>query len=122
MRGLRGLVVVGALVLGLLVVPIPRSDATAVKCGRLDLPETGLQGDVPRVDQVSGRAMQGYNCGVALVGHTDLGGTGGHANMAWAGDCAYVASSGQGISVVDVSDPRNPTLVSTLHGAGSDLT
>jgi hypothetical protein len=66
--------------------------------------------------------MQGYNCGVALVGHTDLGGTGGHANMAWAGDCAYVASVGQGIAVVDVADPQHPTMVSTLHGAGSDFT
>jgi hypothetical protein len=106
----------------MLVVPVSDSNAAAPKCGRADLPETGLQGDVPRADQLSGRAMQGYNCGVALVGHSDLGGTGGHANMAWAGDCAYVASSGQGISVVDVSDPRNPTLVSTLHGSGSDFT
>jgi hypothetical protein len=121
-RGFRGLVVVGALVLGLLVVPVTNSDAAAPKCGQLDLPETGLQGDVPRADQVSGRAMQGYNCGVALVGHTDLGGTGGHANMAWAGDCAYVASSGQGIAVVDVRDPANPKLVQTLHGSGSDFT
>jgi hypothetical protein len=121
-RGIRGLVVVAALVLGLLVVPVSDSNAAAPKCGRFDLPETGLQGDVPRADQLSGRAMQGYNCGVALVGHSDLGGSGGHANMAWAGDCAYVASSGQGISVVDVSDPRNPTLVSTLHGNGSDFT
>jgi hypothetical protein len=114
--------VVVALVVGLLVVPVTSSNAAAPRCGRLDLPETGLQGDVPRADQLSGRAMQGYNCGVALVGHTDLGGHGGHANMAWAGNCAYVASAGQGISVVDVSDPRQPTLVSTLHGNGSDLT
>lgn len=122
MRGLRGLVVVSALVLGLLAVPVGSSNAEVAKCGRLDLPETGIQGDVPRLDQLSGRAMRGYNCGVALVGHTDLGGTGGHANMAWVGSCAYVASAGQGISVVDVSDPRNPALVSTLHGSGSDLT
>ena len=119
---MRGLVVVAALVVGLIVVPAPDSNAAAPKCGRSDLPETGIQGDVPRVDQLSGRAMQGYNCGVALVGHTDLGGTGGHANMAWAGDCAYVASAGMGISVVDVSDPTNPTLVTTLHGSGSDFT
>jgi hypothetical protein len=121
-RGIRGLVVIAALVLGLLVVPITDSNAATPKCGALDLPETGVQGEVPRVDQLSGRAMKGYNCGVALVGHSDLGGHGGHANMAWVGDCAYVASAGQGISVVDVSDPRNPTLVSTLHGQGSDLT
>ena len=119
---MRGLVVVAALVAGLLVVPVPRSQADGNLCGKDDLQETGLQGEVPRVDQVSGRALQGYNCGVALIGHADLGGHGGHANMAWAGPCAYVASSGQGISVVDVSDPTNPTKVTTLHGSGSDFT
>src|SRR5205814_9979850 len=83
-------------------------------------PDARLEGEVPRVDQVSARALQGYNCGVALVGHAALGGHGGHANMAWSGPCAYVASAGQGISVVDVSDPTNPKLVTTLHGSGSD--
>ena len=118
---MRGLVVVGALVAGFLVIPVNASHAGNSLCGQHDLPETGLQGEVPRVDQVSGRALQGYNCGVALVGHTDLGGHGGHANMAWSGPCAYVASAGQGSSVVDVSDPAHPKLVTTLHGSGSDL-
>ena len=42
-------------------------------------------GDVPLVDQISGRADEGYNCGLAVVGYNSLGGRGGNANMAWAG-------------------------------------
>lgn len=91
-------------------------------CGRFDRPERGVQGDVPLIDQLSGRAAQGYNCGVALVGHSDLGGRGGNANMAWAGNCAYIAGTGTGIAVVDVSDPRRPRHVTTLHGPGSNFT
>jgi hypothetical protein len=69
---------------------------------------------------VSGRANEGYNCGLALVGYDPLGGRGGNANMAWAGDCAFI--SGAGIAVVDVGDPANPVHVTTLHGPGSDET
>jgi len=96
--------------------------AGGVACGARDLPETGIQGDVPRVDQLDGRAEQGYNCGLDVVGHTSLGDRGGNANMAWSGTCAYVAGEGDGIAVVDVSDPRRPRQVGTLHGYGSDLT
>jgi hypothetical protein len=122
MRGsARAALAVAAAVLGLLALPVPESQAAGPRCGAFDQPETGLQGEVPRVDQLSGRAFQGYNCGVALVGHNDLGGHGGHANMAWVDHCAYVASAGQGISVVDVSDPADPVHVSTLTGPGSTL-
>ncbi|HEY2429103.1 MAG TPA: hypothetical protein VGI06_09250 [Acidimicrobiales bacterium] len=93
-----------------------------VACGPSDLPETGIQGDVPRLDQLDGRAEEGYNCGVDVVGHSSLGGRGGNANMAWSGTCAYVAGEGNGIAVVDVSDPRHPRQAGTLHGSGSDLT
>jgi hypothetical protein len=56
---------------------------TAPRCGSRDLPETGVAGDVPLADQLSGRAEQGYNCGLALVGYSSLGARGGNANMAW---------------------------------------
>jgi hypothetical protein len=106
----------------------------ATHCGAADLPETGIQGDVPKADQTSGRAEQGYNCGLALVGHTtlDAGGRDGssNGNMAWAGHCAYVAGPGalqgepspkpgDGVAVVDVTDPTHPQHVATLRSPGS---
>lgn len=103
---------------------VPATVATASsgpRCGALDAPETGVQGDVPLADQLSGRAFQGYNCGLALVGYSDLGHRGGNANMAWAGHCAYIAST-SGVAVVDVSDPIRPQFVTTLHGPGSNFT
>src|SRR6478752_8089147 len=99
-------------VLGVLAVPTPPSTTAAPRCGTKDLPETGLQGEVPRTDQLSLRALHGYNCGLALVGHTALNGA--SANMAWAGHCAYVATVGSGINVVDVSDPTHPVVTGTL--------
>jgi hypothetical protein len=114
-RVLVGLLFVFALVGG----PSTGSAAGPSSCGRNDLPETGLQGEVPLRDQLSGRAAHGYNCGLALVGHVALSGA--SANMAWAGHCAYVASVGSGINVVDVSDPQHPVVTTTLHGPGSDL-
>ena len=122
----RGIGVVAALAAVLFAFPgagAPAAPAfTEPQCGELDRPETGLQGDVPLPDQLSGRAALGYNCGVALVGHSNLGGRGGNTNMAWAGDCAYIASYGAGIAVVDVSDPSNPRHVQTLQGSGSSFT
>jgi hypothetical protein len=107
-------------VIGLLAVPALKADAGPSRCGRLDLPETGVQGEVPVADQVSGRAAHGYNCGLALVGHVPLPGAA--ANMAWAGHCAFVATAGSGINVVDVSDPAHPAVTATLHGPGSNVT
>jgi hypothetical protein len=115
----------------------PVAHGQAGLCGPGDLPETGIQGDVPKADQDSGRAEQGYNCGLSLVGHAVLDADGrtptGNANMAWAGDCAYVAgrgtlfgdpqpTPGDGVAVVDVSDPTNPVHVRTLRTPGAVAT
>jgi hypothetical protein len=81
-------------------------------CGSFDTPETGIQGDVPLADQQSGRAQQGYNCGLAVVGYNDLGGASG-SDVTGIDHCAYVKSTG-GIRVVDVSNPAAPVVVQTL--------
>jgi len=88
------------------------ADRSPALCGLLDTPETGIQGDVPLADQQSGRAAQGYNCGLAVVGYNNLAGQGG-GDMAWSGQCAYVRSPG-GIKVVDVGDPTAPAVVGFL--------
>jgi hypothetical protein len=109
---------------------------TEHRCGALDRPEPGIQGDVPKAEQDANRAYGGYNCGLALVGHATLDHDGrpptGNANMAWAGNCAYVAGpssailpgtppnppAGAGIAVVDASDPAHPRHVLNLRQPG----
>lgn len=98
-------------------VAVARSADHSPACGVLDLPETGIQGDVPLADQLSGRARQGYNCGLSVVGYNPLGGRGANANLAWSGHCAYVA--GDGVAVIDVTDPTSPTQVATLTTPGA---
>src|SRR5262245_21786844 len=87
-------------------------DHSPALCGLKDTPETGIQGDVPLADQQSGRAAQGYNCGLALVGYNNLGGQGA-GDLAWSDYCGYVKSPG-GIKVVDLSNPTAPTVVGFL--------
>ncbi len=119
-RGAATMVVLVGVLTGFLVpTPLPEAEA-APGCGANDLPELGIPGDVPLADQLSGRIDEGYNCGLALIGYSSLGARGGNANMAWAGQCAYIA--GDGVAVVDVTDPTRPVHVSTLHGSGADAT
>jgi hypothetical protein len=113
-------------------------------CGKRDLPEGAIQGDVPKADQDSGRAQKGYNCGLELLGHTQLlksadGQTraAGNANMAWAGNCAYEAGSAgvsvapqgkpspppnAGVAVISVTSDGTPTFLSTLRSPGAVAT
>jgi hypothetical protein len=82
-------------------------------CGVGSKPETGLQGRVPQEDVVSGRAAMGYTCNLELIGRQGTGGGG--IMMAWYKDCAYYANFGQGVSVLDVSDPTNPVETARLR-------
>jgi len=84
-----------------------------------DLPETGLQGEVPLADQQSGRSLEGYRKGMRLVGQNTIRDRGGNLQLATFGHCAYVgtasippaAHSLEGIAVLDVRTPENPRLV-----------
>src|SRR5262245_47886276 len=91
---------------------VPDEARSPSLCGSADTPETGIQGDVPLADQQSGRAERGYNCGLAVIGHNDLGGLAG-GDLTWSDHCAYVKATG-GIKVLDVSDPTAPAVVGTL--------
>jgi hypothetical protein len=102
---------------GLMPVAHAASDRSPALCGTNDTAETGIQGDVPRADQLSGRAQQGYNCGLAVVGQDTLSGQAA-SDLAWSGHCAFVQLSGGGVSVVDVSDPTNPETTVTLATGG----
>ncbi len=114
--------VVAVLALGAL--PAARADwnpdwTSPAQCGTEDTPETGIQGDVPRADQLSGRALQGYNCGLAVVAHVgpdELLGAGA-GDLAWSGDCAYVVA-GPGTIALDMSTPTAPKVTDILPGTG----
>src|ERR1051325_11435513 len=81
-----------------------------------------LQGQVPLEDQKSGRSQRPYSSNMRLVGQQDIQNRGANGNMAWIGDCAYVASyfggsdPSVGLAVVDASRPQNPELVKLRPG------
>ncbi|MGH2985076.1 MAG: LVIVD repeat-containing protein [Solirubrobacterales bacterium] len=98
-------------------------------CGAGARPESGLQGQVPLADQVSGRAARGYRCNLRQIGSSDIGLRGQNFQLAWYRDCAYVSTIGtqavsgaagepdpalDGIAALDVSDPRAPELVDVV--------
>src|SRR3954451_15502579 len=45
----------------------PTRSVPKATCGPDDRPETGLQGQVPWPDRVSGRAAEGYSCNLRLI-------------------------------------------------------
>src|SRR4051794_21649380 len=57
-----------ALSLATLAAPAAHAKSPA-QCGPNDKPETGLQGQVPMADRVSGRSVEGYNCNLTEVGY-----------------------------------------------------
>lgn len=95
---------------------------------------SGLQGQVPLADQLSGRSAQGSRKGLKLVGQNTIMDRGANFGLAWIGDCAYVTTTSasqligasstsglpinsplNGMAVIDAADPRNPKLLSILQ-------
>jgi hypothetical protein len=76
-------------------------------CRDADKPETGLQGQVPLADRLSGRAAEGYSCNLSVVGSLK---SFAFTSLDTYGDCAYYgdATTTGGVIVADISDPAHP--------------
>ena len=94
-----------------LLAPAAAHAKSPAQCGPNDKPETGLQGQIPMADRVSGRSVAGYNCNLTEVGFMP---SSSFANFDTYKDCAYYSdtigatNAEGGTVVVDVSDPRHP--------------
>ncbi|RNM14212.1 LVIVD repeat-containing protein [Nocardioides pocheonensis] len=111
--------------------PATAPSVPTARCGPGSLPETSIQGRVPKADYLSGRAAQGYRCNTAEVAHQ--GSSGGFKTLRYTdaqGDtCAFYDSTlligrdvvanllsgdGQGVVVLDMSDPAHPRRTANL--------
>jgi len=138
----RRLLVVAAVLLGLATLwatsgsfgapgPGPAAPVPAAHCGPGSLPETSIQGRVPKADYVSGRAALGYRCNTRQVAHQ--GSSGGFKTLRYVDaqghTCAFYDSTllvgrdvvsnllsgdGQGVVVLDMSDPAHPRRTANL--------
>lgn len=85
-------------------------------CGADDRVETGLQGQVPEAERLTG--FSGFNCNLKLVGQYQ--GEGAGWQHAMYGDCAYYGTAGSdsqenlGTVVIDASNPRKPKATAHL--------
>ena len=108
--------------------PVPQ-----LACDPGSLPETGMQGRVPKAEVDNGRAAKGYTCNTTLV--SSYGTTGGfrveHYTDAAGHDCAFYDSTllfptnvatntaafgpeGPGVYVMDMTDPTHPVHTASL--------
>jgi hypothetical protein len=109
----------------------PAPAVPAAECGPGSLPETSIQGRVPKADYESGRAALGYTCNTEEVGHQ--GSSGGFKTLRYTDSqghtCAFYDSTlvigrdvlsnlasgdGQGVVVLDMSDPAHPVRTANL--------
>lgn len=109
---------------------LPAEAPSSAECGPKDQPETGLQGQVPLADQLSGRSQDPYFCGVRLIGQNTIEDRGNNHQLTWwktgRTTCAYFGSldrnvydSLSGVAVLDVSDPTSPETVTILRDPGA---
>jgi len=107
----------------------------AAHCGSGSLPETSIQGRVPTSDYTSGRAAQGYRCNTVEVSHQ--GSSGGFKTLRYTDaqghTCAFydstlligrdvvsnlISGDGQGVVVLDMTDPAHPRRTANLVTPG----
>lgn len=127
----RGLIPLAALATALFVAGCTTVPETAAYPDRL---ETGMQGETLAQDNPGSILERPYSKGVRVVGHSDVWGRDSNVQLAWAGHCAYISSTGGdfpiigttdfnpelgGVAVIDVSDPSNPRAVRLLRDRGS---
>lgn len=99
------------------------------KCGAGSMPESRTQGRVPNEEFLNGRAAKGYTCNTKTVGH--FGTTAGFKVLRYVDKAGRVcgfydttkifptdavnnATTGQGVYVMDMSNPARPKLSTTL--------
>jgi hypothetical protein len=82
-----------------------------------------LQGQVPLLDQLSGRALLGYTNGIELVGSNGILNRLNNGNLGWVDECAYVSAyfgsaiaANSGMAVIDASNPTSPSLFKLWPG------
>jgi hypothetical protein len=109
----------------------PAPAVPTADCGPGSLPETSIQGRVPKADYGSGRAAQGYRCNTEQVAHQ--GSSGGFKTLRYTDaqghTCAFYDSTlligrdvvanllsgdGLGVVVLDMTDPAHPRRTATL--------
>ena len=90
-------------------------------CGPTDHTESGLQGETSLRERMSGDSETAYNCNLELVGEEPQDtyqGAYSQDGPAYYDVCAYYgtdrAATGQGIKVIDVSDPQHPVVSAHL--------
>jgi hypothetical protein len=90
-------------------------------CGPTDHTESGLQGETTEQERFSGDSETAYNCNLELVGEEPQDtyqGAYSQDGPAYYDVCAYYgtdrAATGQGIKVIDASDPQHPQVSAHL--------
>lgn len=94
--------------------------AERASCGPGSLVETGVQGQVPIADRISGRNRMGYRCNMELVGQYQGEGAS-WVNPSYR-DCFYMGTAfagllfkqSPGVQVLDAADPSRMRLATTL--------
>ena len=98
-------------------------------CGPTDHTESGLQGETTEQERFSGDSETAYNCNLELVGEEPQDtyqGAYSQDGPAYSGHCAYYgtdrgATTGQGIKVIDASNPQHPVVSTQLTDTAAAL-